>query len=119
MKKQGQKTEVHFRVELTGVQKATIAVAVLFIVLIGGVTLGTETIRIGALGLFLQLIGSIVLGLGIIKTNDELGDLAEHHEQFNKQRLISHLTKDRFFIVFGLFLVVVGLLMQILSQRGL
>lgn len=109
--------DVHFHVELSGVQKATIGIAILFVLLIAGVTVNSPNVGLPALGLFLQLMGSILLGLGIIKTNDEFLDLASHHENFNKQKLISHYAKDRFFIVFGLFLIVFGLLMQIFAGQ--
>jgi hypothetical protein len=111
------KEGVQFHVELSGVQKATIGAAVVLVLVIAVVTGSSDQVRLPVLGLFAQLLGSILLGLGLIKTNDELLDLAEHHERFEKQRLVSHLTKDRFFIVFGVFLVVTGLLLQILGTQ--
>lgn len=115
--KKSQSESVHFRVLLTPIQKTTILVAVLFIVLIALVTLYSPTVRLSVLGIFLNLLGAILLGLGLIKTNDELIDLGSHHVEFDKQRFVSHLTKDRFFIVLGVFLMVLGALLQIVGVQ--
>ena len=109
--------QVRFHVELSGMQKATIAASVIFILIIGGITATSPNVHLSAFGLFLELLGTILLGLGLIKTNDELMELASHHEEFNKQKLISHLTKDRFFVVLGIFLIVLGLLLRIISVQ--
>jgi hypothetical protein len=110
--------QVHYHVELNSVQKSTIAVALLFIVVIAVITAYSPNVSVYSLGLFLQLLGTILLGLGLVKTNDELAEIVKHHEKLDKQRLISHLTKDRFFIVIGVFLVVLGLLMQIIGRQA-
>ena len=109
--------EVHYRVELSGVHKSTIAIAVIFVLLIGVITLFSPNLKIGVYGLFLQLLGIMLLGLGLIKTNDELAELVGHHEKLDKQKLISHLTKDRFFMVCGVFLIVLGLFLQIIGRQ--
>jgi len=112
------KKPVHYRVELSGVHKSTIIVAIIFIVLIGVITLFSPNLNVGVYGLFMQLLGIMLLGLGLIKTNDELAELVSHHEKFDKQKLISHLTKDRFFMVCGVFLIVLGLLLQIIGRQA-
>jgi hypothetical protein len=108
---------VGFHVTLNPIQKATILIAVILIAVISFITFFSDNVRLEILGLFSQLLGGILLGLGLIKTNDELIELGSHHVEFDKQRFIRHLTKDRFFIVLGVFFVVGGLLMQILSKQ--
>jgi hypothetical protein len=107
----------HFHVELSTVQKLTIGAAVVLIALIALITAYSDQVRLHILGLFCQVLGAIILGLGLIKTNDELVDIVSHHEKFDKHRLVKHLTKDRFFLVFGLFLLVLGILLQIISVQ--
>jgi hypothetical protein len=108
---------VGFHVALNPVQTATIIVAVLLVGVIAFITFFSDSVELEILGLFSQLLGGILLGLGLIKTNDELVELGSHHIEFDKQRFIRHLTKDRFFIVLGVFFVVAGLLLQILSKQ--
>lgn len=110
-------SSTHFRVSLTPIQKATIGVAVLFVVIVGITSASSPTVSLGVFGLFLELLGAILLGQGLIKTNDELIELANHHEKFDKQKLVSHLTKDRFFMVVGIFLIVLGTFLQIVFNQ--
>jgi hypothetical protein len=107
----------HFSVTLTPVQRTTIIASGALIVLIGIITGFSEQVHLDILGLFCQLLGGLLLGLGLIKTNDELVDMIRHHEQLDKPSLVKHLTKDRFFIVLGVFYTVLGLLLQIISNQ--
>ncbi len=107
----------HFTVNLSAVQLATIFAAIIMVALISWITLASDSVPLSILGLFCQLLGSILLGLGLIKTNDELADIVRHHEKLDKPALGAHLAKDRFFIVLGVFLLALGILLQILYTQ--
>lgn len=113
------KKQVTFHVHLTGTQKSTLAIAFVFIILIAAITSLSPTVKLATFGLFCQVLGTVVIGLGLAKTNDELAELASHHEKFDKQGLITHLTRERFFITTGIFLMTLGLLFQIISSQFL
>ena len=111
------KGSVHFRVELSGTEKATIAAVAILLVLIAAITWFSPNVRIDVFGLFAELLGAILLGLGLTKTNDELLALTNHYEDFHKQDLVSHLTRDRFFVISGVFLIALGILCQIIATQ--
>ncbi len=107
----------HFRVQLTPHEIAAVVAAVLLIAVVGVVTYASDQVNLITLGLYLMLIGAIMLGFGLSKTNDELLSLTNHYENLHKQELISRFTRDRFFVVFGVFLIATGILIQILGVQ--
>jgi hypothetical protein len=115
--KTSMKEEVRFHVALGSMQKFAIGASVFLVFIVALFTGFSDSIKMEVLGLYCQLLGSILLGLGLIKTNEELMELADHHEKLERQRLITHLTKDRFFIVIGVFFVVLGILLQIIGNQ--
>lgn len=108
-------SDVHFRVTLSAHEKAAVAVVSVLALLITLFTYLSSEIGMGVLGLYLQLLGAIMLGFGLTRTNDELIALANHYEKLHKQSLMEHLTRDRFFVVFGVFLIAIGVLAQIIG----
>jgi hypothetical protein len=108
---------VHFRVVLNPHEKIAVAVVVILGLLIALFTYLSADIGVGVFGLYLQLLGAIMLGFGLTRTNDELVALANHYENLHKPSLMEHLTRDRFFVVFGVFLLATGLLLQIVGLQ--
>lgn len=106
---------VHFRVTLSAHEKAAVAVVSVLALLIALFTYLSTDIGLGVFGLYLQLLGAIMLGFGLTRTNDELIALANHYENLHKPSLMEHLTRDRFFVVFGVFLLALGVLAQIIA----
>lgn len=109
--------EVHFHVDLSGIEKATIAAVAILVILIGAITWFSPQVYISTFGMFCELLGAILLGLGLTKTNTELLALTNHYETLHKQELISHLTRDRFFVICGIFLMALGILCQIIGTQ--
>ncbi len=109
--------EHHFHVQLTPHEIAAIVAAILLIAVVAIVTYVSDQVSLVTLGLYLILIGAIMLGFGLAKTNDELLNLTNHYENLHRQELINHLTRDRFFVVFGVFLMATGILIQILGVQ--
>jgi hypothetical protein len=116
-KKQQALEQHHFHVKLEPLQRLTIVVAGVLIGSIALVTMYSETVHLNILGLFCQLLGAIIIGFGLVKTNEELIELTSHYESVDRPALVRHLTRDRFFIVLGIFTLVLGLLLQILSTQ--
>lgn len=106
---------VHFRVILNAHEKTAVAVVTILGILIAVFTYLSADIGLGVFGLYLQLLGAIMLGFGLTRTNDELLALTNHYERLHKPSLVAHLTRDRFFVVFGVFLLALGVLAQIIS----
>jgi hypothetical protein len=104
-------------VQLNAHEKGAVAIVIVLGVLITTFTYLSEDIGIGVLGLYLQLLGAIMLGFGLTRTNDELVALTNHYENLHRPSLLAHLARDRFFVVFGVFLIVLGVLAQILGVQ--
>lgn len=111
------KSGVHFHVVLSAHEKAAVAIVSVLGLLIALFTYLSAAIGVGVFGLYLQLLGAIMLGFGLTRTNDELVALANHFENVHKPSLMEHLTRDRFFVVFGVFLMAIGVLAQIISVQ--
>jgi hypothetical protein len=111
------KEDVHFKVVLNAHEKSAVAVVIILGALIGVCAYLSENIGIGVFGLYLQLLGAIMLGFGLTRTNDELIALTNHYENLHRQNLVMHLTRDRFFVVFGVFLMAIGVLAQIVGLQ--
>jgi len=109
--------EHHFRVQLTPHEIAAVVAALLLITIVGIVTAVSDQVSLVTLGLYLMLIGAVLLGFGLAKTNDELLSLTNHYENLHRQELLARLTRDRFFVVFGVFLIATGILVQILGVQ--
>jgi hypothetical protein len=110
-------SQVHFRVQLTPHEMAAVIAAFILITIIGVVTALSPLVSLTTFGLYLALIGAIMLGFGLAKTNDEMLALTNHYEDFHRQELVARLTRDRFFVVLGVFLISVGILVQILGVQ--
>jgi hypothetical protein len=108
--------EVEYSTQLPAWQKFLISLVVVVIgvvAVIVAISPNFQNIGLTVLGLFIQIGGFLLLALGLVKTNDDLLYVAEHPKRKDHQGIITHMASERFQVMLGLFLVVLGLLLQL------
>lgn len=102
-----------FEAELPGWQRWLIAFVMIVVIVIASMVSISTTLGLEVLGMFVMIAGVLLLSLGLVKTNDDLLFLATHPGTKQAQTLITHHASERFMIMLALFLLVLGLLLQI------
>jgi len=105
--------DVEFHAHLPSWQKFLIALVLVVIAVISVMVTLSTTLNIEVLGLFVSISGVLLLSVGLVRTNDDLFFLATHPKEKDIQRIVTHFATERFLIMLSLFLLVLGLLLQL------
>ncbi len=101
-----------FEAKLDGWEKFLIALVMVVVILIAVMVSLSSILGLQVLGLFVQIAGVLLLSLGLVKTNDDLLVVAQHPNKKDIQKIITHMSTERFQIMLALFLLVLGMLLQ-------
>ncbi len=107
--------DVAYHAHLPSWQKFLIALVLVVIATISVIVTMSTNLSIEVLGLFVAISGVLLLSIGLVRTNDDLLFLATHHKQAEVQQVITHFATERFLVMLSLFLIVLGMLLQLLG----
>ncbi len=107
---------MEFRVRIPNWQKFLIALVLVVVIVIAIMVDISSVLHIGVLGLFIEISGVLLLSLGLVRTNDDALFIAEHPKHKNHQEVLVRLVTERFMVMVGLFLLVLGMLLQIFGM---
>lgn len=107
--------EITYEAILAVWQKFLIALVLVVIAVIAVMVTVSTNLGLGVLGVFVQIAGVLLLSFGLVKTNDDLLMLAQHPSKKDVQGIITHMATERFQIMLALFLIVLGMLLEIFS----
>lgn len=105
--------DTRFAAKMPSWQKLLILLVIAVVAVVAWMVVVSTQLGIEVLGLFIQIAGVLLLSLGLVRTNDDVLFLAEHPKHKKHDDIITHLATERFQIMLGLFLLVLGLLLQI------
>lgn len=107
--------DMKFHAELPMWQRFLISLVLIVTIVIAIMVSMSSNLGLEVLGYFVQMAGILLLSLGLVRTNDDLLFLATHPGKKEAQTLVRHHASERFMIMLGLFLMVLGLLLLIFS----
>lgn len=107
--------DVAYHAHLPAWQKFLIALVMVVITVIAVMVTISTTLSLEVLGLFVAISGVLLLSVGLVRTNDDLLFLATHHKKAEVQRVITHFATERFIVMLALFLLVLGMLLQLVG----
>ena len=107
--------EISYHAKLAVWQKFLIALVLVVIIVIAGMVSVSTRLGLEVLGLFVQIAGVLLLSLGLVRTNDDLVMIASHPKTQDIQKIVTHMATERFQVMLALFLLVLGMLLQMIG----